>query len=79
MRVRHDDDRLVDVVEDDHTVVQREAKVRQAAVVGRRMVEALNVADRVVPRVADGAAEETWQAVQMRSTIALDDFFEQPQ
>jgi len=52
-------DGLGDVVEDDHAVVEGEAEVRQAAVVRRRVGQALDVADRVVAGVADQAAGES--------------------
>ena len=60
--VGHGRDRLVDVVEDDHAVVEGEAEVGQAAVVGRRVRQAFDVAHGVVGGVADGAAAEARQA-----------------
>jgi len=52
--VGHGGDRLVDVVEDDHAVVEGEAEVGQAAVVRGRVRQPLHVADRVVGRVDAG-------------------------
>src|SRR5262249_37333978 len=60
---------LEEVIEDDHAVVEAEAEIRQAAVVRWRIRQALDIADRVVTRVANAAAEETWQPVQRRRAI----------
>ena len=59
-----DGDGLVDVVEDDHAVVEGEAEIRQTAIVRRRVRQALDIADRVVAGIADGAAAEARQARQ---------------
>ncbi len=52
-----DDDRLGDVVEHDHAVVERERQVGQVAIVGRGVGQVLGVANDVVAGVADRAAE----------------------
>ena len=52
---------LLQMVEDHHQVVEREEEIGQAERVRRRVRQALDVADRVVRRVADGAAAESRQ------------------
>ena len=64
-----DRDRLVDVVEDDHAVVEGEAQVGQLAVVERRVRQALDIANGVVAGVADRAAGEARQARQGRGAV----------
>ena len=65
--VRHGRDRLVDVVEDDHAVVEGEAEVGQAAVVGRRVRQPFHITHGVIGGVADGAAAEARQAGNVRA------------
>ena len=75
------DDRhgLVDVVEDDHAIVEGEAEVRQTAIVRRRVRQAFDVAHGVVGGIADGAAAEARQARQGRRAIGGQAFLQQPQ
>ena len=54
----HDVDRLGDVVEDHHAVVETKRQVWLAAVVEGCIGQLFHVADRVVARVADDAAGE---------------------
>ena len=65
-----DEDRLADVVEEDHPVEEGERQVGQAAVVGRGVGQVLGVADRVVGGVADGPAAEPGQAGQVDRPVA---------
>ena len=74
--VRHDQDRLVDVVEDDHPVVEGEREVGQAAVVGRGVRQVLDVADRVVAGVADRPPREPGEARHRGRAIAFDELLE---
>jgi hypothetical protein len=64
------------VVEDDHAVVEREAQVRNAAVVRRRVRQALDVAHGVVAGVADRPAAEPRQPRQVRRAVAGDEILE---
>ncbi len=76
MGVGDDGDGLVDVVEDDHAVVEGEAQVGQAAVVGRRIGQPFDVADGVVARVADRSAAEARQARQRGRAIGGQSFLQ---
>ena len=77
MSVSHRGDRLVQVVEDDHAIIEREAEVGQLAVVGRRVWQPLDVAHRIVGRVPHRAAAETRQAGQIRCAVIRQFLFEQ--
>lgn len=65
-------DRLLDVIEDDHAVVKRERHVGQLAVIERCVRQMLGVADDVVTGVADGSAAETGQLGMWSGSIAGD-------
>src|SRR5262249_42230363 len=67
------------VVEDDHAVVEGEAQVGQAAVVGGRVGQPLDVADRVVAGVADGPAAEARQTGDMRRAVQGELLLQEPQ
>ncbi len=73
----HGGDRLADVVEDDHAVIEGEAEVGQAAVVGRRVRQPLDVAHGVVGGVTDGAAAEARQAGDVRRLVGGHLLFQQ--
>ena len=77
--VGDDGDGLRHVVEDDHSVVQRETEVRQAAVVRRRGRQAFDVANGVVPGVADRPAGESRQAGDGRRSVSRDVLFQERQ
>jgi len=79
MGVRDHGNGLVDVVEDHHAVIEAEAEVGQAAVVDRGMLESLDVADGVVAREADRAAQEARQPQEMGRSKAGQGFLEQAQ
>ena len=55
-------DGLGNVVEYHHAVVETETKVRDTAIVGRRVWQSLDVPDCVVTREADGTAAESRQS-----------------
>ncbi len=48
MRMGDDDDRLVDVIEQDHPIVERELHVRQTPIVLRSVRQMLHISHRVV-------------------------------
>src|SRR5262249_48819248 len=64
------------VIEDDHAIVETEAEVRNVAIVYGCVREFLDITNRVVARVADGAATESRQARQLRSAKLRDHLFE---
>ncbi len=61
MRLGDNQDRLANMVENHHAIVEGERQVGQAAIVGRGVRQVLGVAHGVVGRVADGAAGEPRQ------------------
>ena len=69
---RYDYDRLGDVVEDDHLVVEGEGQVGHVAVVGRGVGQMLDVANGVVAGVSDRSATERGQLGQMHRADRLD-------
>ncbi len=73
MCLRDDQDRLADVVEEDHAVVEGERKVGQPAVVGGDGGELLGVAHRVIGGEADGAAGEPRQTRRGRGAIPAEE------
>jgi hypothetical protein len=77
--VGHDQDRLADVVEDDHPVIKGEGEVGQAAIVGGGVGEALGVADGVVGREPDGAAGEPGEAGEVDRPVPLDQPLQVPE
>ena len=68
----HHDDRLGDVVEHDHLVIEGEGHVGHLAVVGRGMGQILEVTNRVVARISHRAAAERRQLGQMNRPDRLD-------
>src|SRR5262249_7177892 len=79
VRLGNGDDRLEEVVKDDHAIVEAETEVGQVAVVGWRIRQALDVADGVITGVADTAAEETRQAMQRRRAVNRQFFLQEQQ
>ena len=75
MGMRHRGERLVDVIENHHAVVKREAQVGQLAIVLRRILQALDIAHRVVACAADGAPQK--RQTGRAGAILLQCFFEQ--
>ena len=59
------EDSLLHVVEHHHVIVERKGEVGQLAVVGRRIGQVFDVADRVVTGIADCPAHERRQFVEM--------------
>src|SRR5438876_7046612 len=60
VRMGHGRDRLVNVIEDHHAVVEGEAEIGKMAVVGRRIRQVLDVADRVITGIADRSTRKAW-------------------
>ena len=56
--LRHDQDRLADVVEEDHPIVEGEREIGQPPVVVGDVGQVLGVSHGVVGRIADGPAGE---------------------
>src|SRR6478736_9540779 len=77
MRVRDGGDCFVDVIEDYHAIVEREAQIGQLAIIVRRTFETFDITHRVVPRVADGAPAEARQPGDDGRAILLEGFLEQ--
>jgi hypothetical protein len=71
------DDGFVDVVEDDHLVVEAEAQVRDAAVVRRSVRQVFHIAHGVVGGEPDRPAAERRQAGQPRPVKLVDPLLEQ--
>lgn len=67
--VDDDDHGLLDVVEEDHLVVEREAQVRQLPIVFGGVRKILGVADDVVSGVTDRTAAETGKTGKVRRRI----------
>ena len=63
VRLRDDQDRLADMVEQDHRVVKIEREIGEPAVIGRGAGQVFGVPDGVVRSIADGAAGEPRQAL----------------
>ena len=68
--------RLVDLVENDHAIVEGERQVGQLAIVFRSIRQVLGVAHDVVARVSNGAAAESRQAGKVHRAVLLQQFLE---
>ncbi len=73
-------DGFVNVVEDDHAIIEGEAQVGQLAVVHGRVGQAFHVAHGVVGGISDGpAGGKPRQAGQVRGAVVGHLLFKQPQ
>ena len=72
MRLGHHQDRLADMVKNHHPVVKRKRKIRQAAIIGRRVRQILGVPDGIVRSIADRPPREPRQAPQLHRAITFD-------
>src|SRR5262249_1753326 len=79
MRVRYHGNGLVNVIKDHHAVVEGKRQVGELAVISRRVVKALDVANGIVAGKADGSSAEPGQAGHMRRSIGGQPAFEGPQ
>ena len=70
MGVRHGGDGLVDVIEDDHAIVEGEAEIGQAPVVRRRLGKALDIAYGVIAGVTHCAAAEPGNTAGTKGSAA---------
>ena len=70
------EDRLPDVIEQDHPVIEGERQVGEVPVVGRGVGEVLGIADRVVSGVADRPAHESRQAGDVHGPIGGEEALE---
>ena len=68
--------RLANMVEEEHPVVERERKVGNAPIVGRHVGKVLGVSHRIVGGKADRSAHETRQAFERHRAITLDELLE---
>ena len=72
VRLRHHEDRLADMIENHHPIIKRKRKIRQAAIIRRRVRQILGVAHRIVRSVAHRPTREARQATQLHRAITLD-------
>ena len=74
--VSHHQHGFLDLVENDHPVVEGKRQVGEMPVVGRGVGKPLDVADHVVAEVSDGSPAEPGEAGDMRGAILRDALFQ---
>ena len=76
MGLRHDQDRLADVVKQHHPIVKGERKIGKPAVVGGDVRQVLGVSHRVVRRIADRPAGEPREPLEGDGAVLFDELLE---
>ncbi len=76
VRMGDDGHGLVELVEDDHAIIESEAEIRQSAIIRRRIGQALDVANGVIGGIADGTTAETRQSRHRRRAIGREPFLQ---
>ena len=56
MSMGHSGNRLIDVVKDDHAVIEGKTQIGQVPIIDRRVRQSLHIADGIVAGVADRPA-----------------------
>ena len=74
--LRNDQDRLADVVEQDHAIVEGEREIGQSAIVVGDIGQVLGVAHRIVRRIADSPAGESREPRQGEGPVFFDELLE---